>query len=529
MQIVVGYSGSDGIFEKIKSLGSFSNELFWVKNKFNADEDKNVLNFIETPNLNAHKIEGYYADSFFLKLHAELSKLNENLKAPEIITKPFTFVKSVLQSISEIKDDDELNENVKKMVISCNDRIDKVIKEYEDEGTEENLKQRIVDAILKGIFNEELAFSFENEIKQKNYNDVSELSWYYNEWGNFLIGLARYQNDEVLFKESIEKFKKASKLDPKNSKIFNNWGNSLLGLARQENNEVLFKESFEKYKQASELNPKNASIFYNWGNALLELARYQNDEILFRESFEKYKQASELNPKNASFFYNLGIALSDLATNQNDETLFKESIDNFKIASELDSKQAKFFNNWGIALSKLAKYKNDEILFKESFEKYKRASELDPKDASNFYNWGIALSDLARQQNNEALFKESIEKYERALELNPKYADALSNLGTTLIELGKLINENKYFEEALKISKKQYNLEGDPYNMSCAFALLSDKENALKYLNETLDKNLITLVHINEDDDWKAFRNDEDFISLINHYKTKNTNHDRAT
>ena len=117
------------------------------------------------------------------------------------------------------------------MIISCNERIDKVIKEYEDEGTEENLKQRIVDAILKGIFSEELAFSFENEVKQKNYNDVSELSWYYNEWGNFLIRLARYQNDEALFKESINKFKKASKLDPRNPKIFNNWGNSLLGLA----------------------------------------------------------------------------------------------------------------------------------------------------------------------------------------------------------------------------------------------------------------------------------------------------------
>ncbi|PTT75013.1 hypothetical protein, partial [Chryseobacterium sp. HMWF001] len=270
--IVVGYSGNDGIFEKIKSLGSFSNDLFWVKNKF-TEKDKDVTEFIETPNINAHRIEGYYADSFFLKLHSELSKLDKNLEVPEIISKPFTFVKSVLQSINEINDDDELNDNVKKMIISCNDRIDKAISEYEAEGTQENLKQRIVDAILKGNFNEELALSFEHEVAQKNYVDMSELSWYYNEWGNLLLELARYKNDEALFKESIDKFKKALNIDPKNPKIFNNWGNSLLGLARKQKNESLFKESFDKYKQASELNSKNANVFYNWGNSLLDLAR----------------------------------------------------------------------------------------------------------------------------------------------------------------------------------------------------------------------------------------------------------------
>ncbi|PVV61697.1 TPR end-of-group domain-containing protein [Chryseobacterium sp. HMWF035] len=525
--IVVGYSGNDGIFEKIKSLGSFSNDLFWVKNKF-TEKDKDVTEFIETPNINAHRIEGYYADSFFLKLHSELSKLDKNLEVPEIISKPFTFVKSVLQSINEINDDDELNDNVKKMIISCNDRIDKAISEYEAEGTQENLKQRIVDAILKGNFNEELALSFEHEVAQKNYVDMSELSWYYNEWGNLLLELARYKNDEALFKESIDKFKKALNIDPKNPKIFNNWGNSLLGLARKQKNESLFKESFDKYKQASELNSKNANVFYNWGNSLLDLARLRSNENLYRECIEKYKLALELDPKNVSFLYNLGIAISDLASETENENLFVESLDIFKKASELDPKQAKIFNNWGVALSKLAKYRSNEDLYKESSDKFKKASELDPEDASNFYNWGIALSELANYKNDENLLKNSIEKYKIVLELDPKYTDAFTNLGTALLQLGKLLKDSKYFEDALKISERQYELEGDSYNMSCAYALLSDKENALKYLKESLDNNFVTIDYVKTDDDWETLRNDEDFTNLINHYK-QNKQNERTT
>ncbi|MGL4631249.1 MAG: SIR2 family protein [Leadbetterella sp.] len=40
--IVVGYSGNDGIFDKIKQLGSFSNDLFWVKKEFLPIKDSHV-------------------------------------------------------------------------------------------------------------------------------------------------------------------------------------------------------------------------------------------------------------------------------------------------------------------------------------------------------------------------------------------------------------------------------------------------------------------------------------------------------
>lgn len=517
--IVVGYSGNDGIFEKIKSLGSFSNELFWIKNKFFSTEDKNVIDFIETPNLNAHKIEGFYADSFFLRLHAELSKLNKDLEAPEIISKPFTFVKSVLQSINEIKDDDELNDNVKKMVISCNDRIDKAINEYESVGTEENLKQRIIDATIKGNFNEEVALAFEDEITEKKYSGITELSWYYNNWADKISDLAKQQEDKVLFKESIEKFERASKWDPNDAGVFYNWGNSLLGLAKLQNSVDTFEESVEKYKQASKLDSKGIDIFNNWGTALSHLAKLQNNEEIFKESFEKYEQAAKLDPKDVDVLNNWGTALLDLAKDKKDDALFNESLKKYGQALKLDPKNVNVLNNLGIVLSDLAKNSNNEALFKESFDKYEQALELDPKNANVLNNWGTALSDLAKLKNDEELFKESFDKYKRALELDLNNVSVLNNWGTGLIELGKLKNNEKYFIEALEISQKGYNISGESYNMSCAFALLSDKESALIYLKETLDKKLITLEYINTDNDWNNYRDDQDFINLLNQYR----------
>ena len=70
-----------------------------------------------------------------------------------------------------------------------------------------------------------------------------------------------------------------------------NLGNTLYELAKLQNNEKLYKESIEKYKQAIALNPTDADAYNNWGNALSGLAKLQNNEDLYKESFEKYKQA----------------------------------------------------------------------------------------------------------------------------------------------------------------------------------------------------------------------------------------------
>lgn len=462
--LVVGYSGNDGIFEKIKALGSFSNDLFWVKKDFSNKEDKHVLDFISTPNVNAHKIEGFYADSFFLKLHAELAKLDNKLETPDLFNKPFTHLKSIMQTVNEIDDKDELGAQVKNIVENCYVRIEKAIAEFESKESLEGLKQRIIDSILKSEFNDEIAKSFENEIKAKTYTEAKEqLSWYYINWGNTISELAKKKKDENLFFQSFKKFEKANELNPKNDSLFNNWGITLTHLAKVRMEESPYLQSIEKYKIGSELNPNNPSIYNNWGNTLSHLAKLKNDENLYLESIEKYKIASSLNPKNYRVFLNWGISLSNLAAIRQDENLFEQSFEKLKLASELNPKKDSIFIIWGDTLRHLANMNNDENLFLQSIEKYEIASLLNSRAESLYFKWGISLFQLAAIRNDEDLFEQSFEKFKSAIEINPQKDSIFTMWGNALVYLATLKEDedlfNQSFEKydtASKLNPKNY-------------------------------------------------------------------------
>ena len=60
---------------------------------------------------------------------------------------------------------------------------------------------------------------------------------------------------------------------------YNNWGNALSGLGR-------YEEALEKYGKAIELKPDLAKAYYNWGYTLNGLGKYN-------EAIEKYNKAIE--------------------------------------------------------------------------------------------------------------------------------------------------------------------------------------------------------------------------------------------
>jgi len=242
--------------------------------------------------------------------------------------------------------------------------------------------------------------------------------------------------------------------------------------------EIKFFDKETKEINNSETNRLLSDLYSNYGTMILNSAREKNDETLFRQSFEKYEQATILNEKNDSAFYNWGTALSNLAKLKNDETLFRQSFEKYEQATILNEKNDSTFNNWGTALSNLAKLKNDETLFKQSFEKYEQATILNEKDDSAFYNWGTALSNLAKLKNDENLFRQSFEKLHQAVELG-----------------------------------------GSSYNLSCAYALNKDKENALNYLEISFKKNDISVDFVENDGDWAIYKNDSEFMSLLDEYR----------
>lgn len=561
--IVVGYSGEDELVNEIARIGSFENELYWVGYNESPLSEQVKEKLFSNSRTNAYHIKGYDSDSFFLKLHSEL-----NLKTPEIFNKPFSFLNKMMDQVTDIKVDEKnehksLFEKIKNRMEISRKLVEDAIENIENKDDENELIQSIIEKVVKQDFSENIVREFEEKIEMNNYNKAKKvLGYYYNDWGGDLFerakeksdkklymdsfekysiavdlipeesnplfswalaltDLARIEGDDALYIEAIEKFEKASELDAEDGSIFDNWGIALSDLALIRKDYQIFNSSFEKFKKASELNPQDEVIFYNWGTALLNLGRISHDEKAYIEGIEKYQTVTSLNPQNKIVYNNFGTALFDLARLKSDKELYLQSFSKYEIAANYNPDSSDVYNNWAVALSQLAIMENSEEIFNSSFEKFKKASELNNNNDTSLYeNWGIALSHLADIKSDKELFIESIKKYQKVIELNPNNKSVYNSWGTALLNMSYLdgINKQEVLQKAKSICEKGYSLSQNPYNLACTYALIGDRENALKYLHESLEKGFITVNHVENDRDWTNYKSDLDFIDLLNSY-----------
>ncbi|MFY4842710.1 TPR end-of-group domain-containing protein [Aliarcobacter butzleri] len=324
--IFIGYSANDQIFDHIAELGRFDKGLYWVTRKETSISDKVRKKLLDKDNTNSFLIEGYDSDSFILELNTKLE-----LEQPEILEKPFSYLKNCLDNIVDIQDEEHFK-GIKERLEIIKTQVNKSIDTYENKDKENNLIKEIIDLRLKENFDEkrinELYQESEKLKSQKLKNSLSEL---YYDWGTALHTLAKDKNDnEDLYNQAFSKYETASKLNPKDEDILNNWGNALSNLAKaKDNNEDLYNQALIKYEIASKLNPKDNFIFYNWGNALSMLAKAKNnDENLYIEAFEKLTKAVELG----SSVYNLACFHSIRKNKKEAFELLEKAIENKEIS-----------------------------------------------------------------------------------------------------------------------------------------------------------------------------------------------------
>ncbi|KKM67514.1 hypothetical protein LCGC14_1470380, partial [marine sediment metagenome] len=183
--------------------------------------------------------------------------------------------------------------------------------------------------------------------------------------------------------EAIEKYKKATELNPEYADAYINWGISLAGLGKRE-------EAIEKYKKATELNPEYALAYSNWGISLAGLGRHE-------EAIEKYQKAIELNPEYVEAYSNWGLSLYSLGKHE-------EAIEKYKKASKLAPDNPSI---WGqIGWYYYANMKN----YPKSIEVSQKALEIDEKAAWIRCNLAIALL-----HNNQ--YEEAKKEYKNTIQL----------------------------------------------------------------------------------------------------------------
>ncbi len=249
------------------------------------------------------------------------------------------------------------------------------------------------------------------------------------------------------------------------------------------------------------------------------------------EKLEKQKQIDDLSAKlkeNESKYRKLIEELFEEGLEFNGNSEHEKAIKKYQQICYIDRYSA-VYTNWGFSLHQLSlkKEKKEKIkLLKLSCEKYKQSIELYSEDYLAYYNLGISLNSLANESSGKTkinLLLNSCKYHNISIEKKPEYFKSYLNCGASLIELAKINYNNesdKYYKLAENKILKSIEKGGNIYNLSCLYALQKNKTKALEYLDKALTKNELTVKFVLEDDDdWIYYRQDPDFIDLIEKYK----------
>lgn len=166
--------------------------------------------------------------------------------------------------------------------------------------------------------------------------------------------------------------------------------------------------------------------------------------------------------------------------------------------------------------------------YEKAIIEYEKSIELIPTDSNVYNNLGNQLAKLSliKVGIEKAVFlKNAIEKYKHAIFLDPNNQIVYGNLGITLFQLANIqeVEKEKLFFESEETLLKSNQFESSEinrvYNLSCLYAVWGKKEKALENLEIALTNKEITVSHVFKDDDWTDYKEDENFLKLLEKHK----------
>lgn len=515
--IVVGYSGEDPVFDNIFSSTKFDKNLYWICYKeqppSQAVQDK-LINKVE---FNASCVNGYDADTFFMKLHNSL-KINE----PHIYTNPFQMLETYLEKVVDITGEEfaGVNERLRisrervKLAISLYNRDAPNLvadQNYQSAIEKDNYALKLSEivssknfAALKDLHAVIIKVGLEDELKQ-NISDA------YFSWGYDLGEKNKYE-------EAIEKYKIVLSLNDKSDVAYNNWGVMYDRMKKLE-------EALPYYQKAIDSNPGKAMYYNNMGSCLDALGRFAEAEVFLKEGISKEPDYPNIQLNYANVLYS--------------QKKYEQAIAPYQKAIAAEPGRADLYYCLGGCLYYLKKYN-------EAAEQYKKVLELEPdnptihKDLGNALFYGgaqkealevfkagllihktekVLYTDYGSALANSGQYKEAEKQYQEALKIDPLYTPAYNGLGHAL-------NKDGRKQDALIILQKGESIrEGSClYNLSCGYALSGEKRLSLasleKFLkNEKLYEEDVPRKEIEADEDFASLHNDPEFKILLDTYK----------
>jgi tetratricopeptide (TPR) repeat protein len=310
--------------------------------------------------------------------------------------------------------------------------------------------------------------------------------------------------------EALTKIQEANKKMPGQAYLYNCWGLILDDLNKTDSAILL-------YEAALTLSPKWAIPFSNLGAVMQKKKKYLPSE-------DYLKKAINLDSNYAMAYNNLGYLYSEINKINDAEKLFRKAI-------EIDSNLKFAYLNLAVLLKGEKKYMESLVLLDKSIKidpefklgllslaeiniilknyeiaefSLKKVIEIDPNNSEIYFNLGLLYQIQKKFQLAENC-------YLFAWDINPKLFEAIKRLGEVLYEQQKYTESIAYYQKAIKFNKEKGNIY---YNISCNFALLKNKSEALKYLEMAINNGFNDLNTLKNDTDLTSIRDEKRYKFL---------------
>lgn len=394
-------------------------------------------------------------------------------------------------------------------------RVFAVIEKYADSDKDLNAALKInndnIEARLMLALNESQRGNIDKAIDQYNRiinNNPDEAKAYY------LRGRMYLQKDN--YKQAVADIIKA--LELKDSDAFD----TMIILS------VLAKdELYEELEKVDRQRPGESSWKYYRAVAFEMNHEYEN-------AIEFYKKANLLSPsaqcdlRIASCYYSMldfenALKYADDAVNKEPENIaalayrceykydtgdIDGAISDMSLLIEIEPSESTHFNNRGW-------YKTSKRDYEGAKMDYTKAIALDPENANAYVSRGHIL---LIQGNKDAANND----LRKAIQLDNDIDNSKDAAFYALHYLGLDDEANTYMKNVLSTKQQNGPLDkGDYYTAACLYSLTNEKDKALYYLEEAINKGYTRFYHFTRDTDLDNIRDEEGFKEILMRYWPK--------
>lgn len=180
----------------------------------------------------------------------------------------------------------------------------------------------------------------------------------------------------------------------------------------------MYKEAIDEYLKAIKLNPKFPESYYNMGSV-----KYNNLKD-YQGAIPDFNKAIELNPNHITAYTNRGLTKQALKDYQGAMADFDKAIQMSPYFAVAYNFRGNLNSDIAIALKEMKNFDEAKAKVDAAINDYNKAIQLNPNYAEAFNGRGIVYGQIIGD-NNKALGD-----FNRALELNPQNAEGYMNRGS---------------------------------------------------------------------------------------------------